>query len=90
MRFATLNERAEFPNQNGACNMSVNIILNLSRLPSEQAAPSIVSLCRDLRINLLSQQCGCFKQDSLGGMLLVLKLPNGHIKQANDPVHPFA
>ena len=90
MRFAALNERAEIRDEYRPCDMSIDIVTHLARLPGQQAPPSVGMLSRSWRINLLSQQCGCFKQCTLGWVYLVVKLTNSCLKERNHPVHPFA
>ena len=74
MRFAALEERAEIGDKYRLYDMSINIITHLARLPGQQASPSVRTLSCDGRINLPSQQGGCFKQCPLSRVDLVVKL----------------
>ena len=89
MRLTALNERAEIRDEYRPCDVTINIVAHLARLPGQQAAPSVGYLSRSWRINLLTQQCGCFQQFTLGWVYLALKLVNGCLKERNHPVHPF-
>ena len=90
MRFAALNERAKIRDEDRPCDMTINIVTHLARLPGQQASPSVGNPSRSWRLDLLSQQCGCFKQCVLCRVCLVVKLTNSCLKERNHPVHPFA
>jgi len=90
MRFAEPNERAEFRDKHPTCDMTIDVVTHLARLPGGQAPSSVWSRSRDFGINLLTQQRGCFKQRTLGWVYLVVKLTKGCLKENNHPVHPFA
>ena len=61
MRFAALNERAEIRDQDRRCDMTINIVTHLARLPGQQAPSSVGTVSRCWWMNLSSQQEGCFK-----------------------------
>jgi hypothetical protein len=54
--FAALNECAEIRNEDPPCDMTINVIAHLARLPGQQAPCFIWSLLRGREIDLLSQQ----------------------------------
>jgi hypothetical protein len=56
VRFAALNECAEIRDEYRPCDMTINIVTHLARLPGQQAPPSVGALSRSRRLNLLSQQ----------------------------------
>jgi len=90
MRFAALNQRAQIRDENRPCDMTINVVTYLARLPSQQAPSLFANLSRGRRINLPSQQRGCFKQRTLGRVCLAVKLTCSCLEERNDPVHPRA
>jgi hypothetical protein len=56
VRFAALNERAEIRDEYRPCDMTINEVTHLARLPGQQALASARNLSRGWRMNLLSQQ----------------------------------
>lgn len=54
MRFATLKERAEIGDEYRPCDMTINIVTHLARLPGQQAPSSVGNLSRSWRFYLLS------------------------------------
>jgi hypothetical protein len=90
VRFAAVNKHAKIRDENRPHDMTIDIVTHLARLPGEQAPPSVGYLSRSWGVNLLSQQCGCFKQCTLGWVYLVVKLTDSCLKERNHPVHPFA
>jgi hypothetical protein len=56
VRFAALNERAEIRDEDRPCDVTINIVTHLARLPGQQAPPSVGNLSRGWWMNLLSQQ----------------------------------
>ena len=87
--FAALNKHAQIRDQNRPCDMTINIVTHLTRLPGQQPSPSIGNLSLGGRINLPPQQRGCFQQCILGRVHLVVKLPHSCLEQRNYPVHPL-
>jgi len=56
MRFAAPNERAEIRDEDRPCDMTVNIVTHLARLPRQQALSSVGDLSRGWWMNLAPQQ----------------------------------
>jgi hypothetical protein len=56
VRFAALNERAKIRDKDRPCDMTINIVTHLARLPGQQTPPSVGDHSRRRWINLLSQQ----------------------------------
>jgi hypothetical protein len=56
VRFAALNERAEIRDEDRPCDVTINIVTHLARLPGQQAPPSVGNLSSSWRIKLLSHQ----------------------------------
>jgi signal transduction histidine kinase/ligand-binding sensor domain-containing protein len=70
--------------------MPVDIVEHLPRLPCQQALFSVVRApFHRLRINLPSQQRGCFEYGAVRRLFLV-KVSNGRIQQRDYIVHPVA
>jgi hypothetical protein len=56
MRCAALNQRAEIRDEDRPCDINVNIVTHLARLPGQQALSSVGDLSRGWWMNLASQQ----------------------------------
>ncbi len=56
VRWAALNERADIRDENRLCDMTIDIVTHLARLPGQQALSSVWRLLRGWGIDLLSQQ----------------------------------
>ena len=56
MRWAALNERAEIRDENRLCDMTIDIVTHLARLPGQPGLSSVWRLLRGWGIDLLSQQ----------------------------------
>ena len=54
MRCAALNQRAEVGDEDRLCDMKINIVTHLARLPRQHPPPFVGSNSRSWRINLLS------------------------------------
>ena len=56
MRFAALKERAEIGDEYRLCDVTINIITHLARLPGQQASSFVGNLSRSWRFYLLPKQ----------------------------------
>ena len=80
MRFAELDYRAEICDEYSLCNMAINVVTHLARLPYQQAALAIGNFSSGFRIDLPSQQRRCFEECTVGWVLLVGKLTHSRSK----------
>jgi hypothetical protein len=56
MRCAALNQRAEIRDEDRPCDMNINIVTHLARLPGQQALSFVGDLSRGWWMNLAPQQ----------------------------------
>jgi hypothetical protein len=88
MSFAELDKLAEIRDEYRSCDMTINISTHFARPPSAQASFTVWSGLRNLWVNLLAQQRGCFENRSVD-FLLVIKLTNSRIKQRDHMAQPL-
>jgi len=56
VRWAALNQRAEIRDKDGPCDMTIDIVTHLARLPGQQALSCVRRFLQGRRTDLLSQQ----------------------------------
>ena len=87
MRFTEVNECTEVRDKQPIRDVTINIGEHFARVPARKAASSGSRLFREFRIDLLTQQRGCFEYRAVS-YLFVIKLTSSRIEKRDNAAPP--